>query len=188
MSKFLLIAMAMVAPSATTFTVSPAEARDRAVLAGGPAGGAFVGRRQVSRERGSAQVSRGILTRSGRGQRETRSTQWGDGAVHHSVVRTVVNGSTVTRDGSIVRDVDGSVSKTRARIGAAGNTQLGWSTIYRTDDGYSRSRGGSTSAGRGYSASRDVSVAHDAVTIDRQLTTNSGRSTSSSRIYSIPRW
>ena len=89
----------------------------------------------------------------------------------------------VSRHDSITRHDDGSVSRHRARTGLAGNSQSGWSTIYRTDDGYGRERGGSTSTGRGYEAKKDVSVTPDQVIVGRSFTTNSGRSVSSSRTF-----
>ncbi|BAK64983.1 hypothetical protein SLG_03080 [Sphingobium sp. SYK-6] len=180
-------AFAMLATGgAGALVAAPAEAREhgRIVRAQGPYGGGYVAGRHVSRQPGSTQVTRGAATYGGRGYGQTRSTQWGDGAVTNSVDRRYANGTGMSRDSSLVRNGDGSVSVQRDRTGPAGNSQSGWSTIYRTDDGYTRTRSGATSSGRSYSATRDVSVNGDSVTVDRNAATGSGRAVSSTRTYS----
>ncbi len=165
----ILAALAVAVPAVSL--AAPAAAQSRVVVAHGPYGGGYVAGGQVARHPGGVHVSRGVMTRSGHGVRETRDTHWGDGAISQQVRRTYANGASATRTDSVVRHPDGSVSRNRARTGAAGNSQSGWSTIYRTDDGYARTRGAQTSNGRGYSSTRDVSAGDDTVTVDRSATT-----------------
>jgi hypothetical protein len=171
--------------AAASFAAVPAQARDhgRVSVVRGPAGGGYIAGRHVSREPGQTQVTRGALTRSGHGYRQTRTTSAADGTLSNQVERRYANGTSMNRSATVARNDDGSVSANRSRTGPGGNSQSGWSTIYRTDDGYTAQRGGSTSNGRGYSASRDVSVQDDQVTINRNAVTNSGRSVSSTRTY-----
>ncbi|MBU0557182.1 MAG: hypothetical protein KKD64_10080 [Alphaproteobacteria bacterium] len=171
--------------AATALAVTPVQARDhgRVTVVRGPSGGGYIAGRHVSRESGETQVTRGALTRSGHGYRQTRTTSAGDGTVSNQVERRYANGASMSRSGSVTRNDDGSVSASRSRTGPGGNSRSGWSTIYRTDDGYTAQRGASTSNGRGYSASRDVSVQDDQVTVNRNAVTNSGRSVSSTRTY-----
>ena len=161
---------------------APAEARGQLAGFRGPNGSVLAGR-HVSREPGSIEVRRGFRTADGRGVKTTRSTSWGERAIHNEVERIYADGRTMTREGSLVRNGDGSVSRNRTRTGPAGNSQSGWSTIYRTEDGFGRERGASTSSGRGYQAKKDVSVSPDSVSVDRSLTTNSGRTMSRTRTY-----
>ena len=183
--KFIMVVGALVTVSAVSST-APADARGRFVRLPGVDGGA-IARRQVSREPGSAQVTRGILTLGGHAMRSTRSTDWGGGQVHNITERQYRNGSRSVREGRITRNADGSVSTMKSRSGIAGNSQSSAGTIRRTDDGYVRSRSASTSNGRGYDSTRDVSIADQSVTIDRNLTSRSGRSVSSSRTYPRPK-
>ncbi|WP_338446478.1 hypothetical protein V5F89_01390 [Pelagerythrobacter marensis] len=172
-----------------TASASPAEARDRVrVIHGhGPNGGAYHAGRAVSRQPGSTQVRRGAITGNGRGYRQTRSTDWGDGQVQNDVRRTYRNGAEVRRDATYTRNGDGSASVSRNRTGAQGNSQSGWSTVYRTDDGYSRTRGATTSSGRGYTATRDVSVGDDYVTVQRSRSNARGDAVDSTRSYRRPK-
>lgn len=139
--------------------------------------------RTVDRAPGSTVVQRGVTGRNGRGVSTTRATTWGDGSVTNDMQRNYANGETVTRSGSVVANGDGSVDATRTRTGVGGNTQSGWSTVYRSEDGFGRSRGVSTSSGRGVSGGTDVVVGDDSVTVNRSLTTQSGQSRSRSRTY-----
>ena len=179
-----LPAMMIAVAVGTSLVAAAAPAQARGQIAGwrGPGGG-FIAGRQVDREPGLVEVRRGVRTAGGHGTKTRRTTSWGEGAIRNGVQRTYANGRTMTREGSITRNGDGSVSRSRSRSGPSGNSQSGWSTIYRTDDGYARERVASTSGGRGYQASKDVSVAPGLVTIDRNLTTNSGRSVSRSRTF-----
>ena len=178
-------AAALALSGAALLAAQPAEAqsRGRIVHAHGPHGGGYVANRHVSRQPGATHVSRGVRTHGGYGVRQTRDTHWGNGTIRNDVNRTYANGRSVSRSGTVTRHPDGSVSSSRQRTGAAGNRQSGWSTIYRTDDGYTRTRGGSTSSGRGYNATRNVSVGPDSVTVNRNASTSGGRSVSSSRTY-----
>ncbi|HEY0628118.1 MAG TPA: hypothetical protein VGD23_02205 [Sphingomicrobium sp.] len=174
-------AIPALALAAATVLASSADARDRLAGVRGVRGDGIIAGRRVTHEPGSIQVRQGFLTVGERGLYEERSTNWGEGSINRSIDRTYANGSTMSRDRSITRNPDGSVSTSRSHTGVAGNSQSGWSTIYRTDDGYRRTRSASTSNGRGYEATRDVSVGEDMVTIDRSLTTKSGRSVTRSR-------
>lgn len=162
------------------------EARDhgRIVRGQGPHGGGYVAGRHVSREPGSATVTRGAVNRNGRGYRQVRESDWGDGTFASSTQRRYANGDSVQRSGTVTRG-DGSISASRTRTGRQGKSQSGWSTIYRTDDGFTRSQGASTSQGRGYTATRDVSVSDSAVTIQTDAATNGGRAVSRTR--TVPR-
>ncbi|HZG32849.1 MAG TPA: hypothetical protein VEZ59_06205 [Sphingopyxis sp.] len=174
--------------TAGTLSPDPAQARERGhvVHGHGPGGNAHIRGRHVSREPGSVKVTRGAVTRGGHGYRQTRQTTRGDGTLSNNVERRYRNGKTMTRSSSVTRNGDGSVSRERGRTGPAGNSQGSWSTIYRTDDGYTRNSGASTSRGRGYSATRDVSVAPGSVTVSRKGSTNSGRSIDQTRTYTRP--
>ncbi len=185
--RSLISIAAIVTAGLAAANLSPAHAREhgRIVHGHGPGGG-FIAGRHVSREPGSATVTRGRANANGRGYLQQRTTQRGNGTVSNHVERQYRNGKTVERNGSVTRNPDGSVSRERSRTGGSGNSQNSWSTIYRTDDGYQRSRGASTSQGRGYNATRDVSVSDDSVQINRNAATNSGRSVSSSRTYPRP--
>lgn len=165
-----------------------AEARKhgRVVHVHGPHGGSYHAGRVVSRTPGSTQVHRGVITHDGRGVRQSRSTNWGDGTLTNDVRRVYSNGRTVERNATVTRNGDGSVSTNRNRTGARGNQQSSWSTIYRTDDGYTRHRGATTSNGRGYNATRNVSISDDYVTVQRNATSNRGGSVSSTRNYRRP--
>lgn len=165
-----------------------AEARThgRVVHAHGPNGGGYHAGRAVSREPGSAQVTRGIVTHNGRGVHQTRSTDWGNGVIHNEVDRSYRHGGSVKRDTTVTRNGNGSVTVDRDRTGVRGNEQSSWTTIYRTDDGYTRTRGASTSNGRGYNTTRDVSVSDDYVTVQRSASNNRGGSASSTRNYRRP--
>lgn len=165
-----------------------AEARThgRAVHVHGPNGGGYHAGRVVSRAPGSTQVTRGVVTHDGHGVRQTRSTNWGDGTLSNEVRRDYRNGRSVERDTTVTRNGNGSVTVDRDRTGVRGNEQSSWTTIYRTDDGYTRQRNASTSNGRGYSATRDVSVSDDYVTVQRNATSNRGGSASSTRSYRRP--
>lgn len=173
---------ALAVGSSLVAAAAPAEPRGQFVGFRGPNGGVLAGR-HVTREPGSVEVRRGFRTADGRGVRTTRSTSWGERAIHNEVERIYADGRAMTREGSLVRNEDGSISWNRTRTGPAGKSQSGWNTIYRTDDGFAHERGASTSSGRGYQARKDVSVSPDSVTVDRSLTTNSGRTMSRSRTY-----
>ena len=187
-SRSIRIFAALLASSTGAMITTSAEARQHGhvTIARGPYGGGYAAGRHVSRQPGSAQVTRGVVTSGGYGYRQTRTTTRGEGTISNSVERQRANGTSMNRSSTATRNPDGSVSTQRNRTGAAGNSQAGWSTIYRTDDAYSRQRGGSTSNGRGYASSRDISVNDGSVTVNRNATTNSGRSVTSSRTYPRP--
>ncbi|MBB6427003.1 hypothetical protein [Sphingopyxis sp. JAI128] len=184
-----ILAVALLMTGIAPIAATPVEAREHGRLSAGrgPHGGGYISGRHVSREPGRTVVSRGVLTGGGHGYRQTRTTTRGDGTITNDVQRRKANGSEVRRTGSVTRNADNSVSRQHTRTGANGNSQSGWSTIYRTEDGYSKSRGASTSNGRGYTATRDVSVGEDSVTINRNATTNSGREVSRTRTVPRPR-
>ncbi|HZF45562.1 MAG TPA: hypothetical protein VEZ26_04450 [Sphingomonadaceae bacterium] len=187
-SRSIRIFAALLASSTAAITATSVQARQHGhvTIAKGPYGGGYAAGRHVSRQPGSAQVTRGAVTRGGYGYRQTRTTTRGDGTISNSVERQRANGTSMSRSSTATRNPDGSISTQRNRTGAGGNSQDGWSTIYRTDDGYTRQRGGSTSNGRGYASTRDVSVNDGSVTVNRSATTNSGRSVTSSRTYPRP--
>lgn len=183
-TRLIMIAAAMLVSGAATIAATPAQAREhgRIVHAHGPHGG-YVAGRHVSRQPGSTQVTRGAMSHDGYGYRQTRTTTQANGVIHNDVQRRYANGTQMNRTSTTTRNPDGSMTRSRARSGAGGNSQAGWSTIYRTDDGYVHSRAGSTSSGRGYAASRDVSVNDGSVTINRSASTSGGRVVTSSRTY-----
>src|SRR5690606_430640 len=111
-SRSILMLAALMASSAAAIAATPAEARERGrvVIANGPYGGGYVAGRHVSRQPGSTKVTRGVLTRSGHGYRQTRSTTRGDGTISNTVQRRYANGASMSRSGTAVRNPDGSVS------------------------------------------------------------------------------
>jgi hypothetical protein len=173
---------------AVTFALGaaqPAEAAShgRYVSVQGIHGRGFSAHRGISRSPGSVSATRGIQTNSGRGVETNRTTSRGDGTLTNQVSRTYNNGQTASRTGSITKNGDGSVSMTRSHTGVAGNTQTGWNTIYRTDDGIARSRGFTTSNGKSAVETGSVSFAKGSMTVDKSLTTGSGASASRSTTY-----
>jgi hypothetical protein len=90
---------------------------------------------------------RGVQTNSGRGFETTRQTNYGNGSVNNTVTRTYNNGEAASRTGSVTRNPDGSVTAERSHTGVNGNTQSGWNTIYKTDNGFTDTRGFTTSGG-----------------------------------------
>jgi hypothetical protein len=163
----------------------PAEAAShgRYVSVQGAHGRGFSTHRSISRSPGSASATRGIQTNSGRGFETTRTTSHGDGSLSNQVTRTYNNGQTASRTGAITKNGDGSVSMTRSHTGVAGNTQTGWNTIYRTDDGIARTRGVTTSSGKSAVETGSVSFNNGSMTVDKSLTTGSGASASRSTTY-----
>lgn len=106
-------------------------------------------------EAGSRSQTRSVQGRFGHGYTAARSASWGDGAVTRQGQRTFNNGM----------------------------SQAGWSTLYRTDDGYTRTRGASGSGGRAITGTKDVSFGDDSVTINRSGSTASGDDWSRSRTW-----
>jgi hypothetical protein len=166
-------------------TAQPAEAAShgRYVSVQGPRGRGFSAHRGISRSPGTATATRGIQTNSGHGFETTRTTSHGDGSLTNQVTRTYDDGQTASRTGSITRNSDGSVTATRSHTGVAGNTQTGWSTIYRTDDGVGRTRGFTTSNGKSATETGSVSFANGSMTVNQSLTTGSGTSVNRSSTY-----
>lgn len=115
-----------------------------------------------------------------------RATQWGEGEARNEVHRTYRHGGEVRRDSTYTRNDDGSASVSRNRTGVRGNSQSGWNTVYRTDDGYSSTRGANTASGRGYTATSDVSVGDDHVTVERTRSNARGDTVERSRTYRRP--
>ncbi|MBW8813698.1 MAG: hypothetical protein JF588_09760 [Caulobacterales bacterium] len=128
-------------------------------------------------------IARHVQGRFGHGFTNIRTVDREPGALSVSGRRTYDDGLTASRARSVTRNPDGSVSTARSHTGVGGATQSGWSTIYRTDGGYTRTGGVSTSSGRSATGSKSVAVGDDGVTVDRSLTTGSGRTYSSSRTY-----
>jgi len=145
--------------------------------------GGFAAGRTINRVPGSTTATRGVQTDGGRGFLTTRQTSYGNGSANNTVTRTYNNGETATRTGSVTHNPDGSVTRERSHTGVDGNTQSGWSTIYKNDDGVSRTRGFTTSSGR--SATETGSITHDdgSVTVNRAITTGSGASASRTTTY-----
>lgn len=107
---------------------------------------------------GSRSGSRSVQGRFGHGYVASGSVNWGNGAVTRQGQRTFNNGM----------------------------SQSGWSTLYRTDDGYTRSRSASGSGGRAINATKDVSFDDSSVTVNRSGSTGSGDSWSRSRTWPRP--
>lgn len=184
MNKSILVS-AFVAVALTLGANQTAEAagHGRYVSVQGSHGRGFVAHRSISRSPGMATVNRGIETNSGRGSTTTRTTSHGDGSLTNQVTRTYNNGQTASRTGSITKNGNGSVTLARSHTGVAGNTQSGWSTIYRTDDGIGRTRGLTTSSGRSAVETGNVSFNDGSMTVNRSLTTGSGASATRSTTY-----
>lgn len=106
-------------------------------------------------EAGSRSQSRSVQGRLGHGYTASRAASWGDGVVSRQDQRTFNNGM----------------------------SRSGWSTLYRTDDGYTRSRGASGSGGRAITGVKDVSFGEDSVTVNRSGSTASGDSWSRSQTW-----
>ena len=119
----------------------------------------------------------------GHGFAATRSTRYGAGGIANNVTRTYNNGRTATRTGSITRNGNGSVTRERSHTGVNGNTQSGSSTVYRTSDGFGRTREVSTSGGRSATEAGSVSFAPGSMTVDRSITTGSGESVNHTATY-----
>jgi|GEM_PF-2214342 len=143
----------------------------------------FSAGRTVNRMPGSTTVHRGVQTDSGRGFETTRQTNYGDGSRANTVTRTYNNGETATRTGTAARNPDGSVTREMTHTGVDGNTQSGWSTIYKTDDSVSRSRGITTSTGKSVTETGSATYGDGSVTLNRSVTTGSGASASGSVTY-----
>lgn len=171
-------AIALVAAS-----VIPAEARGRFLSVQGISGHGFNAGRMINRSPGSTAVTRGLQTNSGRGFTTTRQTNYGDGSLTNNVTRTYNNGETATRTGAITRNGDGSITGTRSHTGVNGNTQSGWNTIYKTDDGFGRTRGFTTSSGRSATETGSVAFGEGSMTVNRSLITGSGASASRTTTY-----
>lgn len=120
---------------------------------------------------------------NGRGYVASRTFSREPGAARFSAQRVYNGGASSSRSASAVRTGEGAVRFDRSHTGVAGATQSGWSTIYRTDDGFGRERGASTSSGRGYTANADVSRTEDGVIVERSVTTASGATADRTRTY-----
>ncbi|ESQ83764.1 hypothetical protein [Asticcacaulis benevestitus] len=185
MSKFLRHSLAFagaIGLALMATTSAQAGARDRVVSVQGVHGHGYLAGRKLSRNPGETQVRRSLQTQSGHGVATTRDTTYGDGVVSSSASRIYNNGATASRSGSVVVG-EGTVSGQRTRTGVAGNTQSAWDTVYRTDDGYGRTRGVETSSGRSVTAERDVSVTDGSVVVGTQVTTGAGGTASRVRTF-----
>ncbi|GGZ39004.1 hypothetical protein [Asticcacaulis endophyticus] len=183
MSKFLNYSLAFagaISLALIATTSAEASARDRIVSVQGAHGHGYVAGRSLNRNSGATQVRRSLQTQSGRGVATTRDTTYGDGAVSTSASRIYNNGATASRSGSVVVG-EGAIRGQRTHTGVAGNTQSAWDTVYRTDDGYGRTRGVETSSGRSVTAERDVSVTEGSVVVGTQVTTGAGATASRTR-------
>lgn len=83
----------------------------------------------------------------GHGFTATSTASYGGGGISNNFTRTYNNGKTATSSASVTRNGNGSVTREASHTGVAGNTQSGSSTVYRTDDGFGRTREFSTSSG-----------------------------------------
>lgn len=165
-------------------SLSSAQAFHGRFVAGRGFGGqGYVAGRTVNRTPGSTTATRGVETASGHGFVTTRQTNYGDGSLTNNVTRTYNNGETASRTGSITRNPDGSVTKERTHTGVDGNTQTGWSTIYKTDDGVGRTRGVTTSSGKSATETGSVAFGDGSMTVDRSIATGSGASASQTTTY-----
>lgn len=117
--------------------------------------GAVLSFAATAADAGERSRSRSVQGRFGHGYTASGSAVWGDGAVIRQGQRTFNNGM----------------------------SQSGWSTLYRTDDGYTRTRSASGSGGRAVTGSKDVSFGDDSVTVNRSGSTASGESWSRSRTW-----
>lgn len=176
MSASILVALFADLSSAQAF-------HGRFVSVQGFGGRGYVAGRTINRTPGSTTATRGVQTNSGRGFVTTRQTNYGDGSLTNSVTRTYNNGETATRTGSIARNPDGSVTKERTHTGVEGNTQAGWSTIYKTDDGVGRTRGVTTSSGKSVTETGSIAFGDGSMTVDRSVATGSGASASRTTTY-----
>jgi hypothetical protein len=145
--------------------------------------GGFVAGRTVNRAPGSTTVHRGVQTDSGHGFATTRQTNYGDASRSNTVTRTYDNGETATRTGTATRNPDGSVTREATHTGVDGNTQTGWSTIYKGDDSVSRSRGITTSTGKSVTETGSVTYGDGSAMVNRTITTGSGASVSGSQTF-----
>jgi len=109
--------------------------------------GGYVAGRTINRTSGATTATRSFQGDRGRGFDTTRQTTYGNGSVNNTVTRTYNNGESATRTGSVTRNSDGSVTAERSHTGVNGNTQTGWNTIYRNDNGFTDTRGFTTSSG-----------------------------------------
>src|SRR4051812_49046955 len=91
-------------------------------------------------EAGVRHQTRTVQGPRGHGFTATRDLRSGGGQISNQVTRTFQDGAVSSRSGSVTRG-PGAVSWDRSHTGSGGRTQSGWGTIYRTDDGYTRSRG-----------------------------------------------
>ncbi|MFN4178579.1 hypothetical protein [Phenylobacterium sp.] len=177
------LALAAVAAGLTLAGEASAGHRSGPRIADGPLGRPALAGRRIDRDPGHTYAERGVIGRGGHGYRASRDTTWGDGRVDKTTQRTWRNGAQATRTGSAVRNEDGSVSINRSRTGTQGATQTGWSTIYKTEDGYARDRGVSTSNGRSATTHGDIQVTDDTITVNRSATTGSGQTYSRTNTY-----
>lgn len=136
-----------------------------------------------SADAGEHSVARHAQGRFGHGVTRIRTVDREPGAVSVTGQRIYNDGLTASRSRSATRNPDGSISTARSHTGVAGDSQSGWSTIYRTDNGYTRAGGVSTSSGRSATGSKSVVVGGDGVTVARSVTTGSGKTWSDSRTY-----
>lgn len=185
MRQFLPLLAAATAAACALLPPSAAEAasNERSWSRTGRLGQAWSGASRVDRGPGRIEVERRLSGDRGRGVVQTRETVWGDGASSTSVRRDYANGASSSWSQSRTRNGDGSATRTRSHTGAGGASRSGWTTVYRSDDGFGRSQGFSGSNGRGGTRDTDVIVGDETVTINRQLQTNSGRDHSSSRTF-----
>ena len=184
MNKY-IVASALAAAALGLLASPPVKAagHGRTLSVRGSHGRGFVAQRDVSRSAGMATASRGVQTSGGRGFTTTRNTSHGNGSLTNQVGRTYDNGKTASRTGSVTRNGNGSVSLSRSHTGIAGNTQSGWSTIYRTDDSIGRTRGFTTSSGRSAVESGNVAFGHGSMTVSKSITTGAGASATRSTTY-----
>lgn len=135
-----------------------------------------------SAEAGVFNHTRSVQGPNGHGYFADRSAWREPGQVGRSVQRTYNNGAVATGSASAVWGGE-AASYQRSHTGVGGNSQTGWGTVYRTDDGYVRSRGASTSNGRSVAATKDVSLTDDAVIVTKDISTGSGATASQTTTY-----
>lgn len=160
-----------------------AAAQDRAWSRIGRLGHVYSGARRVETAPGRVHVEGSWRGDRGRGLDRARETTWGDGRSVTSVRRQYANGAEASWTQSRTLNGDGSATRERSHSGVRGESRSGWTTVYRSEDGFGRSQSYSSSTGRGGSRSTDVVVGDHAITVNRQVQTSAGRGRSSSRTY-----
>lgn len=131
---FLLIAALATVNASVAATAAEARDRSRAVSVEGANGAGFTRSRAVSREQGSASVTRGTQTNSGTGVETTRAASWGDGSYTGTKTTTTNNGQSASRATSVTNNGDGSAAFSTTVTGPEGQSKTVGGTVTVTKD------------------------------------------------------